>query len=186
MDDDSLTMAPPTTAPSTREPSVIEIDDEDSNKSADETPEEELGKYSFLCHIFTYKCYYTTERLKKSWHSPAYGFFKSNVEIGTDGDRTYHFFRCAAKRCKNKAGGVRRYQDSKDRAATSNLKTHAIKCFGANAVNAAFNKPTAGSPDGSIFACFARLGQASVSFSHRAHTTDEMRFVIFFLRKVFF
>ena len=85
------------------------------------------------------------------------------------------FFKCAAKRCKNKAGGVRRYQDSKDRAATSNLKTHAIRCFGADAVNTAFNKPTTGSPDGSIFASFARLGQASVSISHHAHTTDETR-----------
>ena len=70
-------------------------------------------------------------------------------------------------------------------AATSNLKTHAIRCFGADAVNAAFNKPTSGSPDGSIFASFARLGQASVSISHRAHTTDETRYVFIFDARYF-
>jgi hypothetical protein len=31
-------------APSTREPSVIEIDDEDGRQSIDETPEEKLSK----------------------------------------------------------------------------------------------------------------------------------------------
>ena len=89
----------------------------------------------------------------------------------------YHFFECAAKHCKVKAHGVRRYQDSQDRSATSNLKGHAIKCFGADAVDAAFNNTTSAAWDGSIFASFARLGQASVSISHRAHTTDEIRSV---------
>jgi hypothetical protein len=112
----------------------------------------------------------------KTWRSPVYGFFKSDVTIGNEGSRTFHFFKCAAKHCKG-PGGVRRYQDSQDCAATSNLKAHAIKCFGADAVDAAFKKTTSGARDGSIFASFARLGQASLSISHRAHTTDEMRFV---------
>lgn len=49
-DDENSTRALSTRAPSTtREPSVIEIDDEDSNKSAaEETPEEELGMYHDL------------------------------------------------------------------------------------------------------------------------------------------
>jgi hypothetical protein len=121
-----------------------------------------------------------TERLKKTWRSPVYGFFKGDVKIGTEGSRTFHFFKCAAGRCKGKGGGVRRYQDSQDRAATSNLKSHAIKCFGVDAVDAAFKKTTSGAQDGSIFASFARLGQSSVTISHRAHTTDETRFVISF------
>lgn len=89
----------------------------------------------------------------------------------------FHFFECAAKHCKCKARGVRRFQDSQDRAATSNLKAHAIKCFGADAVDAAFNKTTSAAQDGSIFASFARLGQASQSISNRAYTTDEIRLV---------
>ena len=40
-------------------------------------------------------------------------------------------------------------------------------------------------PDGSIFASFARLGQASVSISHCAHTTDETRYVSIFVQGIF-
>jgi hypothetical protein len=93
--------------------------------------------------------------LQKTWRSPVYGFFKSDIKIDTDNGRKFHFFKCAAKRCKVKGGGVRRYQDSQDRAGTSNLKTHAVKCFGADAVDAAFKKIPSIAPDGSIFASFA-------------------------------
>jgi hypothetical protein len=71
---------------------------------------------------------------------------------------------------------VRRYQDSKDKGATSNLKTHAVRCFGEDVVEAAFGtKPTTEKRDGSIFASFARQGQAPVKVTHRAHTSDETR-----------
>ena len=66
------------------------------------------------------------ERLQVGWRSPIYGFFKANVSVGYDEGRKFHFFKCAAQYCKGKGHkGVRRYLDSKDRAATSNLKTHA-------------------------------------------------------------
>jgi hypothetical protein len=71
--------------------------------------------------------------------------------------------------------GVQRFQDSKDRAATSNLKTHAVKCFGQEAVDAAFNQTQPKGRDGSIFATFARQGQHPVKVSHRAHTKAESR-----------
>lgn len=115
-------------------------------------------------------------RLKKTWRSPIYGFFKASIEIGYDNGRKYHYFKCAAKKCKT-SGGVRRYQDSKDRAATSNLKTHALKCFGVDAVTAACEKKDPGGRDGSIFASFASVGQQPVKFTHRTHTTDETRYV---------
>ena len=115
------------------------------------------------------------ERLRANWHSPVYGFFKSKVVIDYDDSRKFHFFQCAAKCCKGKVKGVHRYQDSQDRAATSNLKTHATKCFGTDAVKAAFNWTPSTSHENSIFAMFACLGQKAVSFSHRAHTSDESR-----------
>ena len=118
-------------------------------------------------------CHRTHE---ETWRSPVYGFFKSNVQIGIEGGQAYHFFECAAIHCKVKHGGVRHYQDSQDCATTSNLKAHAIRCF---RDDAAFNKTTSGAWDGSIFACFTQLGQASVSISHRAHTMDETRFMFF-------
>jgi len=127
------------------------------------------SKYlSFVC---------VSERLQKTWRSPVYGFFKTDIKIDSDNGRPYHFFKCAAKRCKVKGGGIRCYQDSKDRGGTSNLKTHAIKCFGAHAVEAAFKKTSSDTRDGSIFASFARLGQGAVTVSHRAHSIDETRHI---------
>ncbi|KAG6805554.1 hypothetical protein H0H92_014967, partial [Tricholoma furcatifolium] len=114
-------------------------------------------------------------RLQATWRSPIYSFFKPKVDVIYEGSRKVHVFYCAAKRCKGK-GSVRRYQDSKDRAATSNLKTHALKCFGTDAVNAACTKDESKlSRDGSIFAAFARQGQKPVTMSHHALTSDETR-----------
>ncbi|KAH9045980.1 hypothetical protein EDB84DRAFT_1265619, partial [Lactarius hengduanensis] len=114
------------------------------------------------------------EQLQSTWRSAVYGFFKTKVHIGYDQGRKFHFFRCAAQRCKG-SGGVRRYQDSKDRSATSNLKSHAIKCFGNDAVAAAFSGGDSATQDGSIFAAFARQGQEPVTVSHRAHLSEETR-----------
>lgn len=79
------------------------------------------------------------------------------------------------------SGLVRRYLDSKDCAAMSNLKTHAIKCFGANVIEAAANKTQSSTRDGSIFAVFARQGQQPVTTSHRALTNEETQYVSFLL-----
>jgi hypothetical protein len=75
-------------------------------------------------------------------------------------------------------GGVCHYQDLKDCAATGNLKSHAIKCFGCHAVEMAFGESMkSGACDGSIFASFACHSQQPVNMSHRAHTTYETRYV---------
>lgn len=116
------------------------------------------------------------ERLQKHWRSAVYGFFKATVDIGYEDGHKFHQFQCAASKCKGN-GKVRHYQDSKDCAATSNLKSHAIKCFGQDAVEAAFNKTDPPSQDGSIFAAFAHQGQQPVTVSHRAHTTDETLYI---------
>lgn len=52
-----------------------------------------------------------------------------------------------------------------------------MKCFGHDAIETAFNRDNGSNSgrDGSIFAAFARQGQAPVTISHRAHTTDETR-----------
>jgi len=116
------------------------------------------------------------EHLQVNWHSAVYGFFQAKVSVGYDEGRKYHFFKCASRRCKGKGQkGVRRYLDSKDRAATSNLKSHAVRCFSQDAVDAAFEKRQPGARDGSIFAAFASQGQQPVKISHRAHTIEESR-----------
>jgi hypothetical protein len=90
-------------------------------------------------------------------------------------DASITFFHCAVQKCQGMKGvhGVRRFQDSKDRAATSNLKYHAIKCFGKDAVNATFNDTQPKVHDASIFAVFAHQGQRPVKVSHRAHMKAE-------------
>jgi hypothetical protein len=74
-----------------------------------------------------------------------------------------------------RAGGVRRFQDSKDKSSTANLKYHAIRCFGEDAVNAAVAGKQAAHRDGSIFALFARKGKQPAKYSHRIHTNPEVR-----------
>jgi hypothetical protein len=103
-----------------------------------------------------------------------YGFFKADVKVGYEGKHKYHYFTCAANKCKGK-GGVRRFQDLKDHAATSNLCSHAVKCFGQDAVNSAFNDTQPKARDTSIFAAFARQGQQPIKVSHRVHTKAESR-----------
>ena len=63
--------------------------------------------------------------------------------------------------------------DKQDRASTANLKAHAIRCWGSEAVQNSSNDANATS--GSIFAAFARQGQLPVNVSHRAHTTTQAR-----------
>ena len=113
-----------------------------------------------------------TECLKKTWCSSVYGFFKKNVEVKYENGCKFHLFQCAAKKCKAN-GVVQWYLDSKDRAATSNLKMHAIKCFGIDAIKSADDKMKSSPRDGSIFASFTRPGQQSVSVSHQALTNEE-------------
>jgi len=87
------------------------------------------------------------------------------------------FFTCATPKCKLRAGGVRRYQDSKDKVSTANLKHHALRCFGEDAVNAAITKKESTNRSGGIFALFARKGKQLVRYSHRVHTNPEVRYV---------
>ena len=81
---------------------------------------------------------------------------------------------CASANCKGKGQkGVHFYLDSKDHAAMSNLKSHAVKCFSWDAVKATLEKTQSGGHDGSIFTVFAHQGQQLVKISHCTHTTQE-------------
>ena len=114
------------------------------------------------------------EHLQGGWHSPMYAFFQAEVSVGYDEGHKYHFFKCASRKCKGKGQkGVCHYLDSKDHAAMSNLKSHAVRCFGQDLVESAFKKTQPRWCDGSIFAAFTCQGQQPVKISHCAHTTEE-------------
>ena len=119
-----------TGASSVREPSVIKINasDEDGDESmADKTSEEELGKFNFYVILFSLTNAILPENaLKKLGALLPMDLSRviSRSALKTVG--LFIFFKCAAKHCKIKVGGVFHYQDSKDYVATSNLKTHTI------------------------------------------------------------
>lgn len=119
--------------------------------------------------------------LKRTWRSPVYVFFKPEVIVQYCKGRLCHFFQCAAHKCKIASGGVCCYQDSKDKSSTANLKYHATRCFGDDAVALAIKGEIISSQSGSIFTVFARQGQKPVNYTHRVHTNPEVRYVILYL-----
>jgi len=118
-----------------------------------------------------------TAALKRTWRSPIYSFFQHDVTVQLHHGRLCHFFKCAARHCKTKTGGVHRFQDSKDRSSTANLRHHAINCFGEEAVATATSAVAPKGINQSIFSMFAHQGQKSIQYSHRSHTNIEVRYV---------
>jgi hypothetical protein len=112
--------------------------------------------------------------LQRTWTSPIYSFFSRDVSIQYHDNRMCHFFPCASRKCKGALGGVRRFQDTKDRNSTANLKHHAKRCFGEDAVNIAIHGSEA-KPSATVFSLFARPGQKPVRYSHRNLTDAETR-----------
>jgi hypothetical protein len=148
--------------------------DSDEDLEPERDPEAILGKYNLVFLRFRHlpDC---SASLQKTWRSAIYHFYNPNVSIGYEDDRLFHFFKCTARVCKAAMGGVRRYQDSKDRNSTTNLKQHAIRCFGAEAVKLCLEPAAAEAVNGSIFTAFARQGQQPVHHTHRTHTSIEAR-----------
>jgi hypothetical protein len=118
-----------------------------------------------------------SEALQEHWRSPIYTFFKPDVVFQYHEGWPSHFFTCTAPKCKVCARGVRRYQDSQDKASTANLKHHALHCFGEEAVNAAIAGKEHANRNCGILALFARKGKQPVKYSHRVHTNPEVRYV---------
>jgi len=129
----------------------------------------------YLFHFLLSYSFQSLEEAKKTWRSPVYSFFKSEVTIEVHEGRVAHFFACSAKKCKTTARGIRHYQDKADKSSTANLCNHAVRCFGEDAVKTAMNGESSTSRSGNIFNLFARQGKQPVTYSHRAHSTPEFR-----------
>ncbi|KAH6911784.1 hypothetical protein BKA70DRAFT_1086222, partial [Coprinopsis sp. MPI-PUGE-AT-0042] len=118
--------------------------------------------------------------------APIYAFSKPDPLIETVKGRECQVFKCAASHCKNTSPDVRRYLDTKDANSTSNLRKHAKKCWGDEAVDQACLTASAadvrksgilasGQWSQSIDVMFKRTGKGKVSYSHRQHTSVETR-----------
>jgi len=88
-----------------------------------------------------------------------------------------HFFTCAAPKCKLHAGGVHHYQDSKDKASTANLKHHALRCFGEDAINTAIAGKEHTNRSRGILALFTCKGKQPVKYLHCVHTNPEVQYI---------
>ncbi|KAE9387088.1 hypothetical protein BT96DRAFT_1025988 [Gymnopus androsaceus JB14] len=146
-------------------PDVIEIPDGDSNGNGNGSAQALTQAERDQAEI---------DSLRPHWTSPVYSFFDSKVTVGYEDNRKYHIFKCAAHRCRGK-GIVRCYLDKGDKSSTSNLRTHAVRCFGEDAVAAATKGASHSRPDGSIHAAFGRQGSQPISVTHRAHTNPQIR-----------
>ena len=102
--------------------------------------------------------------------------------------RKAHVFECGAKKCHCRNRFVRRFLDKGDAKSTGNLRRHATKCWGEEAVAAADNTRDiktaqealgdAKNVDGSITALFQRAAKGRMTYSHRQHTKAEARYVL--------
>jgi hypothetical protein len=117
--------------------------------------------------------------------APIYAFFDPTPMIGYEDGRRFHTFRCAARECKQKIRGVRRFLDKGDAKSTSNMRKHAKKCWGDEIVALADNADNANEVRNttiksylepqSIIAAFERRNKDKVTYSHKQHTTTEAR-----------
>jgi hypothetical protein len=123
----------------------------------------------------------TTECLRKKWTSPIYAFFEPTPDIEYVNGRRCHVFKCTGKSCKQK---IRRFLDKGDAGSTSNLRKHALSCWGEPAVASITNLANVKDAresvkgireTGSITAAFERKGKGKVTYSHRQHTKTETK-----------
>ncbi|KAF5347403.1 hypothetical protein D9758_011274 [Tetrapyrgos nigripes] len=155
----SCQMAP---SPTSSECEPIEVSDDTSSNvepehSREENDEDEL------------------KQLWAHWTSPIYSFFHEKPTVAYQDNCKYHHFKSKASKCKGK-GGVHHYLDGGDHVSTSNLKKHAVSCFGKDAVDAAIKSVAeAALTQNSIFSMFTGLGNHVVSISHRMHTNLEQQ-----------
>ncbi|KAI1793035.1 hypothetical protein LXA43DRAFT_886392, partial [Ganoderma leucocontextum] len=120
-------------------------------------------------------------KMMERWNSTIYAFYDPRPTIEYEEKRRSHLFHCANRGCKVT---VRRYLDTKDHSSTSNLRAHAVKCWGPETVEAAKEAANVGEvrekivgsilKTGSITAHFERKG-GQVSYSARQHTRAETR-----------
>jgi hypothetical protein len=123
------------------------------------------------------------ERLSKKWTSPIYAFFNPTPDIEYVNGRRCHVFTCAAKSCKQR---VRRFLDKGDAGSTSNLRKHAVSCWGEASVKSitelsnikdARESVKSIKETGSITASFERKGKGKVTYSHRQHMKTETKYM---------
>ncbi|TFY51890.1 hypothetical protein EVJ58_g10323, partial [Rhodofomes roseus] len=119
--------------------------------------------------------------MRRKWTAPVYAFFKPDPTIAYIDRRRVHVFRCANSGCKH---DVRRYLESKDATSTGNLRKHARKCWGEEALAAADRMSTASKAKDSVEKyrrtqnlkiAFGAASKKTFKYSTVQHTPTETR-----------
>jgi hypothetical protein len=128
--------------------------------------------------------------MRKKWSSVYYSFFKDDVKVKYTKDkdeRKYHEFTCLHPNC---GATIKRYLDKKDATSTGSLKYHveeSCKAWGpgiSDVVKSAKEAQSVGDGraiagsyirTGNITHVFQRKDKATVTYSIRNHTFDEIR-----------
>lgn len=120
-------------------------------------------------------------RLRERWTSPIYTFFEPEVQIQMHKGRRTHVFSCSKHACSYT---LRRYVNKKDRS-TSNMRKHALSCWGKDAVARAMEVQDDKEAcrvivdsllnTGRISTYFGRKKKGAVTYSHVQHTKEETR-----------
>ncbi|EPS93342.1 hypothetical protein FOMPIDRAFT_1091628, partial [Fomitopsis schrenkii] len=121
------------------------------------------------------------DRMKRNWRAPVYAFFKPDPAITYKDGRRLHAFQCANTGCKHV---VNWYLTSSDKSSTQNLRKHARKCWGAEALEAADRMITASKAKDSVEkyrrtqnlkVAFGAASKKSFRYSTIQHTPTETR-----------
>jgi hypothetical protein len=119
--------------------------------------------------------------MMKRWTSPIYAFYDPVPEIGYAKGRRYHAFQCGGKSCRFVC---KRFLDKGDLNSTGNLRRHATKCWGEEAlriaeeaidIDEARKAMKLLKETGNISIAFERKGKGKITYSTRQHTRTETR-----------
>ena len=176
-------------------PSIMDNEEVDVEKSSTsdveeapgttaKDPQAELGTIfcytQFSAHVKKY-----TDRLYKTYKSPIYVFFLPPV-YQTESKKVFHVFECAAKDCRCSSRMVKRNIKTANATSTSNLRSHAVRCWGEDVVKLAMNvksihdareilKDRGNLRNSSIHAAFQKAGKQDVTYPDRLLTNLEVR-----------
>ncbi|KIL55995.1 hypothetical protein M378DRAFT_89995, partial [Amanita muscaria Koide BX008] len=130
------------------------------------------------------------DRLSKKWNTSIYAFFKRRPTIEYKGKDRIHAFECIATSCKGKGKNqrfVRRNLGTRNSTSTSNLRKHAILCWGKEVVEATSQAKSVDDArtvlkgkqsnlrDGTIVLEFEHMGHGKEKYSHRPPLKIETR-----------
>ena len=170
----------------------IEAENSDDKEGEETEPEDnkaELGKLNYTICQSIQLIWQFIAQLMKRWDTPVYAFFRPTPAIVYIKGHKVHIFECAASHCKAKTRFIHCYSDTGDISSISNLRRHAIHCWGDEAVAAADRTSNAKvacealsnkEPNGSITTAFERVSKGKVTYSHHQHTKAEARYIFLF------